>query len=162
MNLRNSIFFLMLFFSSSLLASPYAIGDRLAPVSLYDQHEKPGTISETTRIILFSRDKKGGELLNDALSTMPEGFLVEQKIVYISDISAMPGLIAKYIAIPAMQKKSYSMLLDKDGNSTTNYPDQKGMATLIYVKSLTITKVVHLDSIDAISKNLTTPESLYP
>ena len=162
MKLRNSVFFPALFFSSILFAAPYVIGDKLEVVSLHDQHEKPGAINEATRIILFSRDKKGGELLTNALSSMPKGFLAQQKIVYVTDISGMPGLIAKYMAIPAMQKKTYPILLDKDGNSTINYPDKNGMATLIYVESLTITKVIYLDSIDSVVKILTTPETLYP
>ncbi|MCU7801074.1 MAG: hypothetical protein KZQ70_13280 [gamma proteobacterium symbiont of Lucinoma myriamae] len=88
---------------------------------------------------------------------MPKGYLTEQKIVYITDISGMPGLISKYIAIPAMQKKSYSILLDTDGNSTKDFPDKNAMATLIYVESLTITQMTHIESVDAVINTLTTP-----
>ncbi len=154
LGLRYSAFFLLFFFSPILWAVPYVTGDSLDPVSLNDQHEKPGYIDKTTRLILFSRDKKGGEILTDALSNIPEGFLAEQNIVYITDISAMPGLISKYIAIPALQKKAYSILLDKDGSRTINYPDKKAMATLIYVESLSISHIIYENSIDAVIKNL--------
>lgn len=154
MNLPYSAFFLLLLLPPILMAVPYAVGDSLEIVSLNDQHEKPGYIDKTTRVILFSRDKKGGELLTDVLSNMPEGFLAEQNIVYITDISAMPGLISKYIAIPALQKKAYSILLDEDGSRTINYPDKNAMATLIYVESLSITHIIYADSIDAVIKNL--------
>lgn len=66
MTIRISLFFLLLLFSSPLFAVPYVTGDKIETVSLNDQYKKPGFINEATRMILFSRDKKGGELL-----TMP-------------------------------------------------------------------------------------------
>ncbi|MCU7940683.1 MAG: hypothetical protein KZQ64_04095 [gamma proteobacterium symbiont of Bathyaustriella thionipta] len=157
MTLRISIFFLAVLFSSLLYAVPYVVGDKIDAVSLHDQHEKQGVINKATRMILFSRDKKGGEILTDALSRMPRDFLGEQKMIYITDISAMPGLISKYIAIPSMQKKSFSILLDADGTNTANFPDKNAMATLIYLESLTITQVIYVESVEAVVTRLTAP-----
>jgi len=154
MKVQKSLLILLLLFAPAIFAAPYVIGDKLEAVSLDDQHEKPGHINEETRIILFSRDKAGGDLMAEALSKIPEGYLAEQHIAYIVDISGMPGLISKYVAIPSMRKKNYPMLLDQDGSKTAKYPDQNSASTLIYIESLKIKKIVHLSSIKQIRQAL--------
>ncbi len=154
MKIQKSLLILLLLFAPGIYAAPYVIGDTLQAVSLDDQHKKPGHINTQTRMILFSRDKAGGELMAEALSDIPRGYLAEQHIVYITDISGMPGLISKYVAIPSMRKKPYPMLLDKDGSKTEKYPDQNDASTLIYIESLKIKNILHLSSIKEIRQAL--------
>lgn len=154
MTLAKYCVFLLLIISADLQASSYGIGSHLAPLSLTDQHDQQGSINDATRMVLYTRDKKSGELLTDALATLSADFLARNKIVYISDISGMPGLIARFIALPAMQKKSFPILLDKEGKDTKNYPVQQDMATVMSVQSLSISNIMYLDSIAAIIKTL--------
>ena len=154
MKIQKLLLILMLSFSPTIFSAPYIIGDKLIALSLDDQHEKPGHINEQTQLILFSRDKAGGELLTKALSQMPKDYLAKQHIVYISDISEMPGLISRFVAIPSMRKRPYPILLDRDGDITENFPDQDDKATLINIESLRITNILHLSSSDEIKQSL--------
>lgn len=144
--LKTSVF-LFLIASFPVFSASYEVGDKLGIISLTDQYEKTGHINDTSRVILFSRDKSGGKLISDALSQMPKQYLIDQHIVYISDISGMPGLISKYIAIPSMRKKNYPILLDKEGKVTARFPDKENTATLIFVESLKIKNIKYLQSV---------------
>jgi hypothetical protein len=92
----------------------------------------------------------GGKLLQEALADAQEGFLESRNAVYISDISAMPSLIARMFAIPKMRKRPYPMLLDRSGDATRRIPDVEEKATLIFLDRLTIERVEHVESADAV------------
>ena len=154
MKLQNILFILILIFSQIVYANPYSVGDKLHTLSLYDQYDKAGFINEKTQIILFSRDKAGGDILSLALSKIPDNYFSKHNIIFISDISQMPGWISKYMAIPSMRKKNYSILLDRDGSSTKKFPDRIDTATLIKIESLQIKNIVHLSSSDEIRQAL--------
>ena len=154
MKTQKALSVLILLFSQAIYAAPYAAGEQLTALTLHDQYDKPGHINEQTRVILFSRDKAGGDLLTSALSQMPDNYLSERHIIFISDISKMPGLISRYMAIPSMRKRNYSILLDRDGGNTEKFPDQDDAATLIEIESLRITNIVHLSSSEEIKQFL--------
>ncbi|MCK5647346.1 MAG: hypothetical protein KAI22_00560 [Gammaproteobacteria bacterium] len=154
MSRLKTLFFLLLFLSPAVFAAPYEVGDKLQTFSLSDQHEKLSHINNETRIILFSRDKAGGQLITEALSGIGKEYLIKQHIVYITDISGMPGLISKYVAIPSMRKKSFPILLDKEGQMTAQFPDKDNTATLIFVESLNIKNIKHLQSAEEIQQSL--------
>ena len=128
----------------------YGVGDVIPKISLQDQHEKDGVVDVSTRILLFSRDMDGGKLLEEALADIDEGFLAGKKAVYVSDISGMPSLIARLFAIPSMRKRSYPMLLDRSGNATQRIPDVDERATVIFLKSLTVERIEHVDSANGV------------
>ena len=154
MKSHKALFALILMFSQLVYANPYSVGDKLLTLSLYDQYDKAGFINEQTQVILFSRDKAGGDLLSSALSKIPDNYFSKHNIIFISDISKMPGLISKYMAIPSMRKKNYSILLDRDGSSTKKFPDHVDTATLINIESLQIINIIHLGSSDEIKQAL--------
>ncbi len=85
---------------------------------------------------------------------MPDNYLSEHHIIFISDISKMPGLISKYMAIPSMRKRNYSILLDRDGSNTEKFPYQDYAATQIEIESLRITNIAHLSSSEEIKQAL--------
>jgi len=148
------LFILTLMFSQLIYANPYSVGDTLLPMSFQDQNDKAGFINEKTQIILFSRNKAGGDLLKTALDKIPEQYFSQHNIVFISDISQMPGLISKYMAIPSMRKRNYPILLDHDGLSSKNLPDRTDAATLITIELLQIKSITHLSSSDEIKHAL--------
>ena len=146
--------FLLLITSLPAFSDVYIAGDQLQSFSLSDQHDKPRHINKQTRVILFSRDKAGGQLITEALSVIPREYLIEQHIAYITEISGMPGLISKYMAIPSMRKKSFPILLDKEGKVTAQFPDKEKSATLIFLESLNIKNIMYLQSAEAIQQSL--------
>ena len=120
-------------------AEPLAVGDRLEPFSLEDQHGAEHRIDASVSVILLSRDMKGGDVLERALEGTTAEMLSERKAVYVADISGMPRLVARLFALPSMRKRPYPMLLDRDGSRTRHLPSVEARATLIFSVELEVT-----------------------
>jgi hypothetical protein len=134
-----------------------AVGDTMPEIALEDQHGEPRAIGRTTRIVLFSRDMDGGELLKAGLADAAPGFLAEHDAVYLSDISGMPRLVARMFALPSMRRRAYPMLLDRTGEATAELPDQPGQATLIFLRELRIERIEHVSSAEVVVTLITHP-----
>jgi hypothetical protein len=137
-------------------AEPLAVGARLAPFTLEDQDEVARTVDEQTRLILFSRDMKGGKLLKEALSEVEADALASRGAVYVADISGMPKLVARLFALPSMRRRPYPMLLDRDGSTTASLPDVEGRATLIFLERLEIVRIEHVAAAEDVRESLET------
>lgn len=125
---------------------PLGVGDALPELALEDQHGVQRSVDASTRVILFSRDMDGGDILKAGLAELPEGTLESAGAVYVSDISGMPGLVARLFALPRMRRRPYPMLLDRTGESTALLPDVAGQATLIHLDALQIEALEHLET----------------
>lgn len=133
---------------------PYAVGDRITPLELEDQHGEVRSLDESVKLVLFSRDMNGGDLLRDAVADLGGEGLAGLGAVYIADIHRMPGLIARMFAIPSMRKRSYPMLLDRDGRATSRLPDLEDHATILELDRLTLRAIHHLASVEALQAQL--------
>ncbi|RME34277.1 MAG: FAD/FMN-containing dehydrogenase [Gammaproteobacteria bacterium] len=118
--------------------NPYAPGDRLSPLSLSDQRGAPAPVGEQTRLVLFSRDMSGGKVIRKALEGLDPAPLKRGEVVYLADISGMPGLIARFIALPTMRKYPYPITLDHDGDATRRLPSKEGEVTVLHLEGLRI------------------------
>jgi hypothetical protein len=139
-------------------AEPWAVGERIEPFSLEDQHGTTRRVDATTRVVLFSRDMEGGDVLKRALEPAPEGFLEARGAAYVADVSRMPGLVTRLFALPSMRRRGYPMLLDRDGETTARLPDAEGKATLIFLDDLRIERVLHEARPEALRQALGVPD----
>ncbi len=135
-------------------AEHYAVGDEIEPFTLEDQHGESRSVDASVKVILFSRDMEGGDFLKEGLAEVAPDYLNGQKAIYVADISGMPRLIATLFAIPAMRNRPYSMLLDRDGETTARLPDVEGQATLIFLDRLTVRRIVHVTEAPAVQREL--------
>jgi hypothetical protein len=126
-------------------AEPYAVGDRIEPFDLRDQHDLEHRVDESTEIVLLSRNMAAGKVIKQALEAAGSEALRDRHAVYVADISGMPGLVARLFAIPSMRKRSYPMLLDRDGEASARLPDGGDRATLIRCNGLEITHIGHFE-----------------
>jgi len=117
------------------------VGDRLEPFTLEDQHGENHQLGSQVRAVLFSRDRDGGEVMSDAMEGHDGEFLAARGIVYVNDISAMPGMVTRLFALPKMRRRPYPILLDRDGDLTARFPDRSQAATLIRLDHSTLTSV---------------------
>ena len=131
----------LIFTSVAVAETPtIKVGDVLAPISLQDQFEKPLNVTPETKVLLFSRDMDGGEIIQAALADTPD----DQRpanLVYVADISGMPSLIARFIAVPKMQDYPFTLGLDREGEITAAFPAEKGQATIIKLNELSIQSI---------------------
>ena len=133
---------------------PLAIGDRLEPVGLEDQPGESHTIDTAVKRLLFSRDMDGGDVLKEAVADQTGESLGALGAVYVADIHEMPGLVARLFAIPAMRKRAYPVLLDRDGTATANLPDEEGKATILVLDGLVLKEAHHLATVEAVRAQL--------
>ncbi|MCP3984898.1 MAG: FAD/FMN-containing dehydrogenase [bacterium] len=134
--------------------APYAVGDRLVPFQLEDQHEKVRALDKSAKLLLFSRDMNGGDLLREAIAELGAKGLTDLSAVYVADIHNMPSLIASLFAIPRMRDRPYPVLLDRDGSATARLPDVEDQATILELEGLTLRAIHHLDSVEAVKAQL--------
>jgi hypothetical protein len=125
-------------------AEPYAVGDRMEPFALEDQHGESRPVDESVAMVLFGRDMATDKIVKAAFEKVDAGALHARQVVYVADIEGMPRLVAKLFALPSMRKRGYPMLLDRDGKTTARLPDVAGTVTVLHLDRLKITRVEHL------------------
>lgn len=129
-------------------------GTQLPELTLNDQHDEPGHVDAATELVLFTRDMDASKIVKEALAENGDMLLENAGVAYIADVARMPRFVTRFFAVPAMRKRSYRMLLDRDGDATASFPTEEGHPTLIYLDGLTILRVEHLDSAWALRRAL--------
>src|SRR5512147_153168 len=108
----------------SIAAATLGPGMSLPPLTLTDQNEAAATIGPDVRLILFTRDMSAADIVKEALAENGTTLLDGAHAVVLSDISAMPRLITRLFALPAMRKRPYRMILDREGAPTADLPSE--------------------------------------
>ncbi|MCL1143735.1 hypothetical protein [Shewanella gaetbuli] len=119
-------------------------GDTLAPITLQDQFDKPLVVDGETKVLLFSSDMDGGEVIQAAFDEVAESDR-PANLAYVADISGMPSLIAKFVAIPKMKDYSFVLGLDKEGDVSALLPTKENQATIIKLDNLTIKSITYAE-----------------
>ncbi|WKE67033.1 hypothetical protein PVT67_07285 [Gallaecimonas kandeliae] len=99
--------------------------------SLKDQFDKALPVPGQAKVIFFAADMDGGDLVKDTFGKAKDDEMAKAGVLYVADISKMPGLVFKLFAKSKMQKYPYRMALDRDGDVTAGWPRQKGAVTVI-------------------------------
>ncbi len=133
------------FLALGLNAAPLAVDSTITEIKIKDQFEKEHIVDQKVKTILFASDKGSSDMLRDYLLPLSEkeNVLEKNSAVYVADISGMPSLISKFIALPKMKKYPFSILLLDDTNKD-NFTKEDGK---IIVYSLENGKVVKVDKI---------------
>jgi hypothetical protein len=122
----------------------------LPVITLTDQHDVEASIGPETRIIVFARDMEAADIVEEALAENGAAMLSAAGAVFVSDIHRMPGLITRLFALPAMRKRAYRMLLDREGTATASLPSQEEKVTVLRLEDLKIKSVDYIDSAAAL------------
>jgi hypothetical protein len=126
-------------------ADPLAPGATFPALTLADQHGEPATIDGETRLVLFTRDMDASKITKAALAENGEELLARGHAVYVSDVTGMPSMITSMFAIPAMKRRAYRMLLDREGTATADVPSEDGKVTVLRLDNRVITSVKYVD-----------------
>ena len=104
---------------------PAVVPAALEPLALPDQHGEARAVDASVRILVLSRDMDGGAVVRAALEAQGDAageFLSARGAVYVADVSRMPGLVRRLLAVPRMRSRPYSVLLDTTGDATRAEP----------------------------------------
>lgn len=115
-----------------------------------DQWAKPQNLNEQTQWVILSTHKAGGEWVKKALGELQINDMAARNWLYVADVSAMPSLITRFVAIPNMQDYAFSIALEKEGEVTANWPKQPETVSVYKLNKLQIEEVHALDSEQAV------------
>lgn len=131
------------------MAAPLGAGAALPALVLKDQHDKPVAIPADTRWVLFSAEKPVSDMVGAVLSAEPAGVMGRLHLVYVVDISKMPGMVTRMFALPKLREQPYPIALVREAPEVAqvaDLPRQPGAATLLHLDSGRITKVTAVAS----------------
>ncbi len=116
------------------LAAPLVPGDPVPVIALEDQHGKPVRVDARTRRLLFSAERSVNDMVAKVLSAQGSGVLERQETVYVADISTMPAVITRLMALPKMRELPFSIGLAREPAQVlqlSDLPRQPGAATVL-------------------------------
>ncbi len=138
----------------SAIANSLNVGNDVSSLKIKDQFEKEHIIDSNIKTILFASDKDTSDILKDYLLSKDADILTRNNAVYVADISGMPSLISKFIAMPKMKKYPFSILLLDDTNKE-NFVKEEGkiiVYTLENSKVTNISKISKKEELETIIK----------
>jgi len=115
-------------------AAPLAAGDTWQPVTLADAHDRPFTVGANLRAVIFTADKATSDLVAETLGPQAAEQLRERRAVVVADIHAMPALVTRLFALPALRGLPFPIGLARDAAQTADWPRAKGRITLIRLR----------------------------
>ncbi|PZP15514.1 MAG: hypothetical protein DI602_01970 [Aliarcobacter butzleri] len=138
---------LTIFLGVVAFANPLTVNSSVPELKIKDQFEKEHTLNANIKTILFASDKTTSDMIRDYLLPLSEkeNILEKNNAVYIADISGMPSLISKYIALPKMKKYPFSILLLDDTNKD-NFTKEDGKIIVYTLDNLKVTNITKIST----------------
>lgn len=130
------------FLALGLSAASLEVDSNIENITIKDQFEKEHKLGANVKTILFASDKGTSDLLKDYLLPLSENknILEENGAVYVADISGMPSLISKFIALPKMKKYPFSVMLLDDSNKD-NFTKEDGKIIVYSIEDGKVSKI---------------------
>lgn len=134
---------LTIFLGVVAFANPLTVNNSVPELKIKDQFEKEHTLDSNVKTIIFSATKDESNTIKEFLNSKGNDFLTTNHIVYVADITGMPSLITKFIALPKMKNYSFPILLIDEKNKVL-FPVEKDKITIITLDNSKITDVKYI------------------
>ncbi len=150
--MKKILFSVLLFVAT--FANALNIGDATPTFEIKDQFDKSYKLSADTKTILVAETRSTSVIIREYLLSKDKDFLTANKTQYIADISGMPGLISKYIAIPKMKKYPFSILLvdEEQAKSFSTKEDEITVYSVVDGKVSDVKYIKTTEELDAVFK----------
>jgi hypothetical protein len=142
---------------SAAHAAPVAPGQAFTPIVTTDQHDRALRTEATTRTVLLAADKKASDMLTGLLQGRGADVLSSRQAVFIADIHAMPALVTRMFAVPAMRELPFAIGLGRDAALTAALPRHQGQVTLITLRDGVVQSVHFITSAAELQQQLELP-----
>ncbi len=107
-------------------------GEPLPAVVLPDAHGNEYSVPYPgVRHLLFGTDMAANELMERAFGELDKGEFTASGLVYMADISGMPGLVARFFALPALRDYPFRVLLAREADMLAFLPRKEGAITVV-------------------------------
>ncbi|MEW6560559.1 MAG: hypothetical protein AB1412_10245 [Pseudomonadota bacterium] len=123
-------------------AAALGVGDGLPSTTFENQHGKPEPFpGADTRVVLFAVEKAPSDVVNEYLTALGVEAMRQRGIVFLADISGMPGFVTQTFALPKMRKRPYSILLANKADQCAFMPHEKDAVTVLHLAQGKITQI---------------------
>jgi hypothetical protein len=136
------------------VAQPLVAGATLPALEVLDQHDRPFRVEAGTRLLVFAADKGGSDLVQDELRRRPPDTLARLQAVHLADISAMPSLVTRMVALPRLRELPFRIGLVRDARLTADLPRQPAQVTVLTLDQGVVRQVVHAADPPALRRSL--------
>lgn len=97
----------------------------MAAMSFENQWEEKVELNQSVKWLVLTQSKDAGKMVKEAFDELKvekpaKGELLAGKMIYLADISGMPGFITKMFAIPKMQDYTFPIALIKEDEQLAN------------------------------------------
>jgi hypothetical protein len=132
-----------IFLGLSAFANALTVGSELPVLTVKDQFEKENTIDSKIKTVIFSATKEESNTIKEFLASKDKNYLTNNNIAYVADITGMPSLISKWIAIPKMKNYNFSILLIDEDNKSL-FPVEQDKITIMTLENSKITDIKYI------------------
>ena len=129
-----------IFLGLSAFANSLTVGSDLPVLTVKDQFEKEFTIDAKIKTVIFSATKEESNVIKEFLAAKDKDYLTNNNIAYVADITGMPSLISKFIAIPKMKDYAFSILLIDEDNKAL-FPVEQDKITILTLENSKVTSI---------------------
>ncbi|MBK1687986.1 hypothetical protein [Rubrivivax gelatinosus] len=135
-------------------AAELAPGEPMPAWSLQDQNERAWSVQPQTRLLLFAADKAASDLVVAALGAEGGPALAAAQAQYLADVHAMPALVTRLFALPALRALPYPVGLVRD-EAAASLPRRRGEVTLLELaEDGRVRAVAHAADVAALRRRL--------
>lgn len=124
-------------------ANTLTVGSNIPSLTIKDQFEKDNIVNENIKTIIFAATKTENTTIKEFLQSKDKELLTTNKAVYIADITGMPSLITKFVAMPKMKSYPFSILLIDEANKTL-FPIKEDMISIISLENGKVTDIKYI------------------
>lgn len=122
----------------SSYSAPLSAGSVMPPLIFNDQHDMPLPFAPETHWVVFAAEKPVSDMVSAVLAAEPAGVIDRLRLVYVVDLSGMPGLVTQMFAIPKLREMPFSIALVRDRGQLSqivDIPRTPGSATVLRLES---------------------------
>jgi hypothetical protein len=123
-------------------AAPLEIGSSWSDLYLPDQHDKAVSLTANKlRVVLFAAERKPGDWAQDAIDKGRKELAVDGQLVLAFDVSRMPSLVTRMIALPNFRARSFPILVAREAWQVDFLPRKAGAVTVLTLYAGRITAI---------------------
>ena len=137
----------------SAFANTLTVGSNIPTLTIKDQFEKDNIVNENIKTIIFAATKTENTTIKEFLQSKDKELLATNKAVYIADITGMPSLVTKFIAMPKMKDYPFSVLLIDEANKGL-FAVKEDMISIISLDNGKITDIKYVKTAEELGQNL--------
>ncbi|MET0121641.1 MAG: hypothetical protein ABW124_11420 [Candidatus Thiodiazotropha sp. 6PLUC9] len=134
---------LLLVLPSGLQAQTIQISEAVPQVKFIDQHGNPHLIGADSRLLIYSHSKNTGSMMAEILADVKTGHMHNIQAAYIADISGMPSLISRFIALPKMRDIPSPILVSREADQVAWIPKKEDKLTLIFTQKGKVSDIIY-------------------